>query len=69
MPSKVYHNRYECYFYGGNGVQIKKWIRDTFGKDDDLVYTNYDIDGSSVGEGCESLITEKQLVLLLLKWA
>ena len=67
IKSKIYHGRYECYFYGTRGVSIKKWVRETFGENDDLVYTSDDIDGSNVGEGCGSLITKEQLTLLLLR--
>lgn len=68
VPSKVYHGRNECFFYGRKGVEIKSWIRNTFGDIDDLVYANGDIDGSNVHADCGALITDQQLTMTLLRW-
>jgi hypothetical protein len=51
------------------GVHIKQWIRDTFGEADDMVYANSSMDGFSNISNFESLITDEQLSLLLLKWS
>lgn len=67
--SPVYHGRYECFFYGRKGLSMKRWIRETFGDNDDLVYTNCEIDGSNVTQNCGALITDQQLTLTLLKWS
>jgi hypothetical protein len=61
--------RYEVYTYGMRGVHIKQWIRDTFGEADDMVYANSSMDGFSNISNFESLITDEQLSLLLLKWS
>jgi hypothetical protein len=68
-PSKVYHGRNECFFYGRSGQEIKSWIRNTFGDTDDLVYTTGDIDGSNIREDCGALITDGQLTMTLLRWS
>jgi hypothetical protein len=65
--SNVYHGRNECIFFGRSGLAIKWWIRDQFGKTDDLVYITGDID-NSVRPDCEALITDQQLTITLLKW-
>jgi hypothetical protein len=65
--SNVYHGRNECIFFGRSGSAIKWWIRDQFGKTDDLVYITGDID-NSVRPDCEALITDQQLTITLLKW-
>lgn len=64
--SHVYHGRFECVFYGKDGVEIKKWIRERFG-DDDLVYTNSNID-SNVIDGCDALLTDEQLLVTTIVW-
>lgn len=69
VPSKVYHGRNECFFYGRNGQEIKSWIRSMFGDTDDLVYANGDIDGSNVHADCGALITDGQLTMTLLRWS
>ena len=69
VVSPTYRNRYECFFFASRGMEIKSWIRTTFGDDDDLVYTNGDIDGSSVDEDCGALITDQQLTLTILRWS
>lgn len=65
--SRIYHGRNECYFYGYSGEKIKTWIREKFGDDDDLVYTNSVID-SSVSVECGALITDEQLLITALVW-
>jgi hypothetical protein len=63
-PSSYYHGRWECVFYGRRGSEILRWIRNTFGDDDDMVYC---ING--VGkEDCRALITDEQLTMTLLRW-
>ena len=62
-PSTTYQDRYECFFYGWQGIQIRDWIQSTFGHSDDLVYM------SDLGIGATAFITEQQLHLTLLRWA
>ena len=69
IPSKVYHGRNECLFYGRKGVEIQSWIRHTFGDTDDLVYTTGDIDSSNVHRDCKALINDQQLTMTLLRWS
>ena len=69
VRSPVYHGRYECFFFGRKGISIKNWVRETFGDNDDLVYANYETDGINVMQGCEALITDQQLTLILLRWS
>lgn len=63
-PSRNYHNRWECYFWGSRGKLIKYWIRTSFGETDDLVWASND----QIGVAYESLITSEQLTLTLLRW-
>lgn len=61
--STTYQGRYECFFYGWQGIQIRDWIRATFGDSDDLVYM------SDKDTGATAFITEQQLQLTLLRWS
>jgi hypothetical protein len=64
-PSPTYRGRWECHFRGRKGQHMKQYIRETFGDQDDMVYTTGDID-SSVHDDCGALITDHQLSWLIL---
>jgi hypothetical protein len=65
--SRYYHGRYECVFYGARGRDIKQWLRDTFGANDDMIYA---ADDSADGiNACSAMINDQQLMLLLLRWS
>jgi hypothetical protein len=63
-PSSFYRGRYNCFFFGRDGLNIKNWLRSQFGDEDDLIYA----DETTAGEPCESMITEEHLVIIKLKW-
>ncbi len=68
-PSRYYHNRYECNFYGRRGIEIRTWIRENWGDTDDMVWASGE-DWFSQDRNYEytAMITPQQLTLLLLKW-
>lgn len=68
LPSKIFRSRWECFFYGRRGAEVKRWILESFGDSDDTVYTSSDLDGFGVTDGCGALITDEQLNLLILRW-
>ena len=61
--SKIYHGRYELRFYGAAGTAHRRWILETFGDDDDMVYAQ----GHGYENYYESLVSGVQLSLLALK--
>lgn len=69
IPSEIFHGRHKVYVYGMRGITIKKWIREIFGESDDMVYANSSIDGFKNSSNFDSLITDEQLSILLLKWS
>jgi hypothetical protein len=63
--SRYYHGRYECGFWGKHGREMKQWLRDTFGENDDMIYaSNDDLENSY-----DAMINKEQLTILLLKWS
>jgi hypothetical protein len=69
IPSGTFRGRHTVYVYGMRGIKIKNWIRETFGESDDMVYANSSIDGFENSSNFDSLITDEQLSILLLKWS
>jgi len=64
--STIYHDRYECYFYGKKGKEIKLWLRNCFGEQDDMIYS---YEEPYMNPMCyKSLINDMQLTALLLKF-
>lgn len=62
--SKYYHGRYECAFYGRRGIEMKRWLRDIYGDDDDMIYASDD----DAETGYDAMINDEQLTLMILKW-
>jgi hypothetical protein len=68
-PCDTFRGRHTVDTYGRQGVKIKQWLRETFGESDDMVYANSSMDGFNNSSNFDSLITDEQLLLLMLKWA
>jgi hypothetical protein len=64
--SRYYHGRYECGFYGRRGREMKQWLRDAFGEDDDMIYASVDDIGDGIGY--DAMINDEQLTLMIIKW-
>ena len=69
IPNDTFRGRHTVYVYGMRGIKIKNWIRETFGESDDMVYANSSIDGFNNSSNFDSLVTDEQLSILLLKWS
>lgn len=65
VPSDIWRNRWECYFWGKQGRMIRYWIRDTFGDTDDFVWAR---GNNQNNQEYSALITAEQLTLTLLRW-
>lgn len=65
--SKIYHGRYECIAYGRKRIEVLFYIRETFGDEDDLVYAQEY--GDEHYTGYDSLLTEEQMMQVILKFA
>lgn len=68
-PCDTFRGRHKVFTYGRHGIRIKQWLRETFGESDDMVYANSSMDGFNNSSNFDSLITDEQLLLLILKWA
>lgn len=64
--TRYYHGRFECSLWGRSRAEMLTWIRSTFA-DDDMVYTNSEID-SNVEDNCDALLTKEQVFMFLLRF-
>lgn len=65
QKSQYYHGRYECGFYGRRGREMKQWLRDAFGEDDDMIYASDD----DPYHGYDAMVNDEQLTSLILRWS
>jgi hypothetical protein len=62
--SRYYRGRYECCFCGRRGTEIKVWIQENFGPEDDMIYASDD----SL-DGYQAMLSVQQLTATVLKWS
>lgn len=66
-PNRYYHGRYDCGFYGYRGREIKTWVRENFGPEDDMIYANSD-DDEDMENQYDTMLNGEQLTAVLLKF-